>query len=114
MITIHRFKVYRLKLWTLSYTVMCLIIITILVVSYTFLRQVGSKSTPKFAIGSTVDSRELVETESIHRGLGRSMLRAYFSPVGGWPLSGLFLASFWPLSGDGLPSFWHLSLLASF
>ena len=44
---------------------MCLIIITILVGSYTFKRQVCSKSTPKFAYALIVDSRELVETETV-------------------------------------------------
>ena len=50
---------------------MYLITIKILVESYNFLRQVGSKSTPKFAIklGSTVDSSELVESERLHSGL---------------------------------------------
>ena len=36
-------------------------------------RQVGSKSTPKFAYGLAVDSRELVETERLHRGLASGL-----------------------------------------
>ena len=51
----------------------CSITLTSLLESYNFQKRFGSKSTPKFAIGSTVDSRELVDTERLQRGLLFSM-----------------------------------------
>ena len=67
---ICKLNVNQWELWTLSYTVIYLIVSKILLESYNFQRQVGSKSTPNFAYALIVDSRELAETERLHRGLG--------------------------------------------
>ena len=73
MKAIQGLNVYRFEFWTVSYAVMCIITLTSLPESCNFQKQVGSKSTPKFAIGSTVDSSELVDTERLQRGLLFSM-----------------------------------------